>query len=261
MEMAIRKKMVVANWKMNKEYIEGLILANTVIAGLEKFRDPVEIVLCPPFIHIQTVYNMLKDYPWLHVGAQNCHELKSGAFTGEVTAAMLKSVGAEYIIVGHSERRSIYHEDSDLLAQKTKSILASGLQPIFCCGENIEVRNAGKQNEYIAKQLNESLFLLTEEEIKNVIIAYEPIWAIGTGIVANPDQAQSMHKFIRNFIGEKYSVETANNLTILYGGSCNAQNSMDLFAQPDIDGALVGSASLNAAEFLNIVKNRALTGH
>jgi triosephosphate isomerase len=254
--MTKRRKMVVANWKMNKEYIEGLVLANTIIAGLEKFSAAVDIVLCPPFIHIQTVYNMLKEYPWLHVGAQNCHQLKTGAFTGEVSASMLKSVGAEYIIVGHSERRDYFNEQPELLLQKTKTIIEAGLFPIYCFGEKLEIRETGKHEAFVIEQL-QNLFTLPEVDFKKVVLAYEPVWAIGTGVVATTEQAQSMHALLRNHIAQKYSLETALETIILYGGSCNAINSADLFAQPDIDGALVGSASLNPNDFLEIVKNRA----
>jgi triosephosphate isomerase (TIM) len=245
---------------MNKVYIEGLILANTVIAGLEKFRGPVDIVLCPPFIHIQTVFNMLKDYLHLHVGAQNCHQLTSGAFTGDVSAAMLKSVGATYVILGHSERRNHYNESPELIGEKVKSVLDNDLHPIFCCGEPLEIREKNIQKQYVFEQIEKSLFSLSGEEISKIIIAYEPIWAIGTGKVASPEQAQEMHADIRNLIENKYGKSISDIVRIVYGGSCNAENSLSLFRQKDIDGALVGSASLNPSDFLQIVNNRSI-GH
>jgi triosephosphate isomerase len=259
--MSVKNKLIVANWKMHKSYIEGLLLANAVFAGLEKFTGPVDVVLCPPFIHLQTVSSMLKDYLRLHSGAQNCHHIEEGAFTGEVSAKMLKSVGAEYVIIGHSERRIYQNESSEMIEGKVKLALSAGLKPIFCCGEPIEFREKNQHLEYVQRQLEQSLFDFNAEELQNVIIAYEPIWAIGTGKVASPDQAQEMHAYIRKLIDEKYGSELSSNLTILYGGSCNANNSNDLFKQKDIDGALVGSASLNATEFLQIVKNAELSSH
>ncbi len=252
-----RKLMVVGNWKMNKVYVEGLILANTVMAGLEKFRRPIQIVLCPPFIHLQTVASMYKEHPQLAVGAQNCYQAPQGAYTGEVSAAMLRSVGVEYVIIGHSERREQFNEKHPILAEKLKSAIAAGLQPIFCCGEWLAVREAEDQEAFVQQQLEESLFGLSEEEFSKVIIAYEPVWAIGTGLSASPEQAQAMHRFIRNLIAEKYGDNSAQNTTILYGGSCNAENAAALFAQADIDGALVGGASLKAEDFLQIVEQRA----
>jgi triosephosphate isomerase len=251
-----RNKIVIGNWKMNKVYIEGLLLANAIISELEKQHDYVDVVLCPPYIHIQTVYNMLKEYTRLHVGAQNCHESESGAFTGEVSAAMLSSVGAEYVITGHSERRSVFQENYLLIAKKVKAILSNNLIPVFCCGENLGTREKNQHEHFVKEQLEESLFELSAEQIQRVIIAYEPIWAIGTGVVASPEQAESMHLFIRNTIAEKYGNTLSNKMTIIYGGSCNASNAASLFSQPNIDGALVGGASLNPADFLQIIKIR-----
>jgi triosephosphate isomerase len=259
--MSVKNKLIVANWKMHKSYIEGLLLANAVVAGLEKFTGPVDVVLCPPFIHLQTVSSMLKDYLRLHSGAQNCHHIEEGAFTGEVSAKMLKSVGAEYVIIGHSERRIYQNETSEMIEGKVKLVLSAGLKPIFCCGEPLEIRDKNQHLEFVESQLEQSLFKLNPEEFQNIIIAYEPIWAIGTGKVASPEQAQEMHAHIRKLISLKYGDDLAKNLVILYGGSCNAQNSIDLFGQNDIDGALVGSASLIAADFLQIVKNAALSTH
>lgn len=252
-----RKLMVVGNWKMNKVYVEGLILANTVMAGLEKFREPVQILVCPPFIHLQTVATMYKEHPRLSVGAQNCHQNREGAYTGELSAAMIKSVGVEYVIIGHSERRDHFNEKNSSIGEKVKSAIHAGLQPIFCCGEHLSVREADDQEHYVRTQIEESLFDLSEEDFQKVIIAYEPVWAIGTGETATPEQAQAMHRFIRNLIAEKYSTDTAQTTTILYGGSCKPDNAAALFAQSDIDGALVGGASLKAEDFLQIVHCRA----
>jgi len=253
--MSVKNKVVVANWKMHKAYVEGLILANTVIAGLEKFTGPVEVVLCPSYIHLQTVQSMLKDYLRLHAGAQNCHHFEEGAFTGEVSAKMIKSLGSEYVILGHSERRQYLNETAEMIESKIKSALNAGLKPIFCCGESIEIREKNQHLEFVEQQLEQSLFSFTADEIKQVLIAYEPIWAIGTGNVASPIQAQEMHAHIRMLVSKQFGSDIADNIIILYGGSCNAQNSNELFKQQDIDGALVGSASLNATEFLQIVKN------
>ena len=251
-----RKLIVAGNWKMNKVYVEGLVLANTVMAGLEKFRDPVEIIICPPYIHLQTISTMYKELLHLHVGAQNCHHLEKGAYTGELSAAMIKSVGVSYVIIGHSERREHYHETAELIAAKVKIALQAGLLPIFCCGEPLSVREAEGQEDYVRTQIEASLLQLSEDEIQKVVIAYEPIWAIGTGQTASPVQAQAMHRFIRNLLAEKYGNDLAQTISILYGGSCKPENAEALFAQPDIDGALVGGASLQAEDFLKIIQAR-----
>jgi len=253
--MPVKNKLIVANWKMHKSYVEGLILANSIVTGLDKFTGPVDIVLCPPFIHLQTVSSMLKEYLRMHSGAQNCHHIEEGAFTGEVGAKMIKSVGAEFVITGHSERRIYQNETSEMIEGKIKLALSAGLKPIFCCGEPIEIREKNLHLEFVERQLEESLFEFSAEELQSIIIAYEPIWAIGTGKIASPDQAQEMHEYIRKLIEQKYDAELSTNIIILYGGSCNESNSIELFKQKDIDGALVGSASLNATDFLQIVKN------
>lgn len=253
--MSQKNKLIVANWKMHKSYVEGLILANSVISNLEKFSGPVDVVLCPPFIHLQTVSSMLKEYLRLHSGAQNCYQFEEGAFTGEVSAKMIKSVGSEYVILGHSERRAYLNESDEIIEAKIKSALEADLKPIFCCGESIDIREKNQHLEYVEKQLEQSLFGFDKEKFKNIVIAYEPIWAIGTGNVASPEQAQEMHAHIRHLISQKFDSTLANDTTIIYGGSCNAKNSVELFNQKDINGALVGSASLNAVEFLQIIKN------
>lgn len=251
-----RKLMVAGNWKMNKNFLEGLLLANTLVSDLEQYRGELEIVLATPFIHLHTVANIIKGKHRFHLAAQNCHQAASGAYTGEISVVMLQSVGTEYVILGHSERRQYFQETDELLAQKVQAVLSGNLLPIFCCGEPLEVRQANTQEAFVRQQLQNGLFHLSEEQFRQVTIAYEPIWAIGTGQNATPQQAQDMHAAIRSWVAERYSPETANACTILYGGSCNAKNAAELFANPDVDGALVGGASLKASDFIEIVKAR-----
>jgi triosephosphate isomerase len=251
-----RQKMVVGNWKMNKVYVEGLVLANTVMAQLQQFREDVKVVVCPPSIHIQTIASIYRDYPQLSVGAQNCSHHASGAYTGELSAAMLASVGAEYVILGHSERRTHFNETHQELAEKVEQALQNKLSPIFCCGEPFDKREANQQEAFVQQQIEESLFHLAPKRFEQLIIAYEPIWAIGTGMTATPEQAQEMHAFIRQLIASKYGDDIAENTTILYGGSCKPSNAAELFAQKDVDGALVGGASLHAEDFVQIVLQR-----
>jgi triosephosphate isomerase (TIM) len=197
---------------------------------------------------------LAKGYPKVSLGAQNAHQAESGAYTGEISAKMIKSVGAEYVILGHSERRQYFGEDNALLAKKTDTVLSNGLKPIFCIGETLDEREADKHFEVIKKQLEEGVFHLDEEQFGNLVIAYEPVWAIGTGKTATSAQAQEIHAFIRIEIAAKYNQTLANDTTILYGGSCNPKNAPELFAQPDIDGGLIGGASLKSRDFLDIVK-------
>lgn len=248
--------MVAGNWKMNKNFLEGLILANGIVSEMAAVRGEVEIVLATPFIHLHTIANIVKGHSRFHVAAQNCHQAASGAYTGEISVEMLQSVGAEYVILGHSERRQYFQESDALLAQKVNAVLAGKLLPIFCCGEPLDIRQASTQNDYVRQQLEKGLFHLSESDFQRVTIAYEPIWAIGTGQTATPEQAQEMHAAIRAWIAERYSPETAQSCTLLYGGSCNAKNAADLFAMPDVDGALVGGASLQAADFIQIIRAR-----
>jgi triosephosphate isomerase len=246
----MRKKIAAANWKMNltlpeaENLIEGILTTAPSVNG--------EMLICPPFPYLMRVKALLNGRPPFHVGAQNCAAEKSGAYTGEVSADMLRSVGAEYVIIGHSERREYYGETGEILEKKIRLAIASGLTPLFCCGEGLEIREKGKQTDFVARQLKESLFGLSAEEIKKIVIAYEPIWAIGTGRTASPDQAQQMHAFIRANIGHQYGNSLAEEQTILYGGSCKPDNAHDLFACPDVDGALIGGASLKADSFLAI---------
>lgn len=246
----MRKKIVAGNWKMNKTLQEGVELAKTVNRQVED--NGVMVVLCTPFIHLSEVNNVItKDS--LFLGAQNCASETSGAYTGEVSVDMIKSTGAEYVIIGHSERRSYYHEDDALLNKKTRLALAAGLTPIFCCGEVLAERQANNHMKVVKTQIENGLFDLSPEDFGKVVVAYEPVWAIGTGVNATSDQAQEMHKAIREQIAEKYGTQVANNTSILYGGSCKPSNAKELFANPDVDGGLIGGASLNASDFMGIV--------
>jgi triosephosphate isomerase len=251
--MPQRNFLIVGNWKMNKLYVEGIVLANNIISKFEKVHLNSKIVICPPFIHLQTISNMIKEMPNFFAGAQNCHEMESGAITGEVSASMLKSVGVEYVIIGHSERRSIFGENDSILSKKINAVLSAELKPIFCCGENLEQRNSDEYLEFVENQIKDSLFHLSSEEIQRVVIAYEPVWAIGTGKTASPEQAQEMHQHIRKFIENQYDSEVSDSISILYGGSVNSTNAESLFLQNDVDGALIGSASLNADDFIQII--------
>ncbi|MGC9151246.1 MAG: triose-phosphate isomerase [Microbacter sp.] len=248
----MRKNIVAGNWKMNKTLQEGVALATEIVKELKNKPLSCEVILGTPFIHLASVSSVV-DQSGIHVAAQNCADKAFGAFTGEVSAAMVKSTGADYVILGHSERREYYHETSDILNRKVALALENGLTPIYCCGEALEVRNANKQNDFVQKQLEETIFNLSPEAFKKIVIAYEPIWAIGTGVTASTAQAQEMLAFIRGLIAQKYGKEMADNTSILYGGSCNAANAPELFAQPDIDGGLIGGASLKAADFIAIV--------
>lgn len=246
----MRRKIVAGNWKMNKTLQEGIELAKTVNRQVED--NGVVIVLCTPFIHLSEVSNVItKDS--LFLGAQNCAAEASGAFTGEVSVDMIKSTGAEYVIIGHSERRSYYHEDDAMLNKKVKLALGAGLTPIFCCGEVLAERQANNHMKVVKTQIENGLFDLSPDDFGQVVIAYEPVWAIGTGVNATSDQAQEMHKAIRELIAEKYGNQVADHTSILYGGSCKPSNARELFANPDVDGGLIGGASLNAADFMGIV--------
>jgi len=250
----MRKKIVAGNWKMNLGLSEGMSLADSINKYLiNKPHDEATVVLCPPFIHLASIKEILKNGN-ISVGAQNCASEVSGAFTGEISAAMIKSTGAEYVIIGHSERRTIYNEDDDLLNKKVTLALSSDLKVIFCCGEIIEEREANKHFEVVSRQVEKGLFSLSIEQMSNVVIAYEPVWAIGTGLTATPEQAQEMHAFIRKLIIEKFGYATGNNLSILYGGSCKPSNAGEIFSKPDVDGGLIGGASLKTEDFIGIIE-------
>lgn len=249
----MRKKMVAGNWKMNKNLQEGMELAtelkNTII------NPTCDVVIGTPFIHLASVAALLKDSP-IQVAAENCADKEKGAYTGEVSAEMVASTGATYCILGHSERRAYYHETYEILKEKVLLALANNLAPIFCIGEVKEERESGIQNDVVKAQLEGSVFNLSKEDFGKIVLAYEPVWAIGTGLTATPQQAQEMHAYIRSLIAAKYGEEVADNTTILYGGSCNAKNAAELFANPDVDGGLIGGASLKAEDFAAIIAAR-----
>ncbi len=249
----MRKKIVAGNWKCNTTVKEGVELAKSVNElVLTKGAKDVIVVLGTPFTHLTSVVDAV-DARRINVSSQNCAAEPKGAFTGEVSVSMIKSTGATYVIIGHSERREYYHETSVTLNKKLALTLEQGLTPIYCCGEALAIREAGTENAFVKNQLDETIFLLPKEQLLKVVIAYEPIWAIGTGKTASTQQAQDMLAFIRGLIAAKYSKEVAEEISILYGGSCSASNANDLFSQPDIDGGLIGGASLKAADFLSII--------
>ena len=248
----MRKKIVAGNWKMNKNLQEGVALATELNEVLSTDKPNCGVVICTPFIHLASVADVInKDI--IGLGAENCADKASGAYTGEVSAEMVKSTGADYVILGHSERRAYYGETAEILKEKVNLALANNLEVIFCIGEVLEEREAGKQNEVVRTQLEGSLFELTAEQFSHVVLAYEPVWAIGTGKTATAEQAEEMHAFIRQTIADKFGAEAADNTTILYGGSCKPSNAKELFAKPDVDGGLIGGASLKAADFKGII--------
>jgi len=249
----MRKKIVAGNWKMNMELNDGISLARTINNFfLDHHLKDKEVILCTPFIHLSDVSRLLSA-KGLTAGAQNCSDHKSGAFTGETSAAMIRSTGAGSVIIGHSERRTFYGEVDTLLAAKTLEALRNGLQVIFCCGEVLAEREQQIHFKVVKRQLEKGIFNLPVEEFRKCVIAYEPVWAIGTGVTATPAQAQEMHRYIRDIVTEQYGKDVADDTTILYGGSCKASNAAELFANPDVDGGLIGGASLASEEFCNIV--------
>lgn len=248
----MRKNIVAGNWKMNKTLQEGLALATELNEALAGATLNCDVVIGTPFIHLASVAAAV-DTNVIGVAAQNCANKESGAYTGEISAAMVKSTGAEYVIIGHSERREYYGETSAILNDKVALALANGLTPIYCCGEALDIRNANQQNAYVKNQLEETVFNLSAVDFAKIVIAYEPIWAIGTGVTASTEQAQEMLAYIRTIIAEKFGKDIAQGTSILYGGSCNAKNASELFAQPDIDGGLIGGASLKVADFKAII--------
>lgn len=248
----MRKKIVAGNWKMNKNLQEGIALATELNQIFAAEKPACDVIIGTPFIHLAKVSEVI-DHKVIALSAQNCADKVSGAFTGEVSAEMVKSTGAEYVILGHSERREYYHETYEILKEKVLLALANGLKVIFCIGESEAERDKGIQNQVVKAELEGSVFNLSKEEFKNVVIAYEPIWAIGTGKTATSEQAEEIHSYIRSVIAEKYGEEIAMNTSILYGGSCKPSNAAELFSKPDIDGGLIGGASLKAADFKGIV--------
>ena len=247
----MRKNIVAGNWKMNNTLQEGLNLSKELQQVLDGKEINCEVVICTPFIHLTSIAGKITT---VGLGAQNCADKVSGAFTGEVSAAMIASTGAKYVIIGHSERRAYYGETNAILKEKVILAIENNLTPIFCIGEVLAEREAGKQNEVVETQIRESLFHFSADDFSKIVLAYEPVWAIGTGVTATSDQAQEMHAFIRNILSGKYGSEVANDISILYGGSCNASNAKELFANPDVDGGLIGGASLSVDKFLPIVE-------
>lgn len=250
----MRKKMIAGNWKMNMDLTESQNLISRLTSGLIGKKLNCEVIICPPFTSLSEAYTLIKNTP-IKLGAQNMYFEQSGAFTGEISAKMLKSVGCEFVIIGHSERRTIFRETDGFINEKLKAALAAGLNPIFCIGETLEEREAGKEKEVLKKQLSEGLDEISVDQMKKIIIAYEPVWAIGTGKTATPSQAEEMHDYIRNYIKDDFTDEIAANLIIQYGGSVKPENARELLSQKDIDGALVGGACLKADLFIGIIES------
>ena len=248
----MRKKIVAGNWKMNLNLQEGIALAKEINEAMTAEKPNCDVVICTPFIHLASVAQVL-NADLVGLGAENCADKEKGAFTGEVSAEMVKSTGAQYVILGHSERREYYGETAEILKEKVQLALKHGLKVIFCCGETLEERESNRQNAVVKAELDGSVFNLTAEEWKNIVLAYEPIWAIGTGKTATSDQAEEMLCYIRSTVAEKYGKEVAEETSILYGGSCKASNAPELFSKPNIDGGLIGGASLKAADFKGII--------
>lgn len=251
----MRQKIVAGNWKMNKTLEEANILASEIMGMVnDEVRGDAKVIFCVPFPYLLPVKNILGNNPRIAIGAQNCSEHDAGAYTGEVSAPMLKSMNIPYVILGHSERRQYYGETNQLLTKKVDAVLKHGLIPIFCCGEPLQVREANGHEALVKQQVEESLFHLDASSFEKIIIAYEPVWAIGTGKTASAQQAQDMHKVIRDHVASKYGKSVAEKTIILYGGSVNAANAKELFACPDVDGGLVGGASLKSREFTDVIK-------
>ena len=253
----IRKKIIAGNWKMNADKNEAVALVNGILANYNDYNlsEYKIVVVAAPFPYIHYCASMFTKFPFMFAAAQNCSEHEKGAYTGEVSAKIIASLDVKYIIIGHSERRQFFNETNTVLLQKIQQAQKQNLISIFCCGEQLEDRNQNKQFEVVKKQLEESLFHLDQQLINEVIIAYEPVWAIGTGVTASNSQAQEMHAFIRQLLREKYSKGIAEEISILYGGSVNAQNAHELFEENDIDGALVGGASLKESNFTSIIQS------
>ncbi len=249
----MRQLIVAGNWKMNKNLTEGIALTKAIAKGDRP--DNVLVILGVPAIHLSAACETVQTAENMEIAAQNCHQATSGAYTGEISADMIQSTGAQYVIIGHSERRAYFGEDDTLIAQKVKLAIETGLKPIYCCGEKLPTREAGNHVALVASQIEDGLFHLGAEEFKKVVIAYEPVWAIGTGVTASPEQAQEMHKNIRSMVEGKYGSDIADSTTILYGGSVKPKNAQELFTQPDVDGGLVGGASLEADDFLAIINS------
>ena len=250
----MRKQIAAANWKMNLTYQQGEKLLDEILEANVPLEDHQKVIFAVPFPYLIMAMSEVADEEGYYIAAQNCSDKKSGAYTGEVSAEMLQSVGVKYCIVGHSERREYFLENNKILAEKVNICLQHAITPIFCCGESLRVREENNQNQFVQRQLEESLFHLTEEQIKTIVIAYEPIWAIGTGKTATTEQAQEMQKHLRYVLEGKYGANVADEIPVLYGGSVKANNAAELFSCPDVDGGLVGGASLVAKDFIEIIK-------
>lgn len=250
----MRRNIVAGNWKMNLSFELADDLVNDIAEKLDSVELNADVVICPPFPYLELTSDLAQESNFF-AGAQNVASFDNGAYTGEVSSEMLASMNVDYCIVGHSERRKYFNETNQEIATKITKLLKDDIKPIFCLGEVLEERESGKHFEVVQKQLEESLFNLTSQEILNVVIAYEPVWAIGTGKTATSLQAQEMHAFIRSLLDKKYGNEVAEEISILYGGSCNAKNAKELFANKDVDGGLIGGASLKAEDFLAIIKS------
>jgi triosephosphate isomerase len=250
----MRQQIAAANWKMNLTYKQAKVLLDEILNQQIVLEPHKNVIFAIPFPYLRMARKKVKERQNYFVSAQNCHHLKSGAYTGEVSAEMIHSLGVGFVIIGHSERRAYFHEDDAMLAEKVNIALDHHIMPIFCCGEALPVREAGTQNAFVAEQLKNSLFHLSPEQMQKIIIAYEPIWAIGTGKTASSQQAQEMHSWLRSVIAKQYGQALADNISILYGGSVKGSNAAEIFSQPDVDGGLVGGASLNVEEFSAIIR-------
>ncbi len=250
----MRKQIAAANWKMNCTYQEGEKLLNDILNEKISLQEDQKVLFAVPFPFLIMANSEVADEHNYFVAAQNCSHKVSGAYTGEVSVSMLQSIGIKYCLIGHSERREYFSETNQQLAEKTARCLESGITPVFCCGEPLAVREEGTQNDYVSNQLTESLFQLSADQLRQVVIAYEPIWAIGTGKTASADQAQEMHAHIRQTLAGKYGADLAEEISILYGGSVKGNNAAELFSKKDVDGGLVGGASLSATEFAQIIR-------
>jgi triosephosphate isomerase (TIM) len=251
----MRKQIAAANWKMNLTYAQGENLIDDILSADIELKADHQVIFSVPFPYLIMANDKVATKDEYFVSAQNCSDKKSGAYTGEVSAEMLKSIEVDYCIIGHSERREYFKESNQVLAEKINRCLENEITPVFCCGEPLSIREAGTQNEYVALQLKESLYHLSADQLKSIVIAYEPIWAIGTGKTATTAQAQEMHAYLRSVLANQYSSTVASEISILYGGSVKANNAKELFGCPDVDGGLVGGASIIAADFITIIRS------
>jgi triosephosphate isomerase (TIM) len=250
----MRKQIAAANWKMNLTYQQGEQLLNDILSAKINLAPHQQTIFAVPFPYLIMAKSRVAEDRNYEIGAQNCNDKKNGAYTGEVSGEMLHSIGIRYCIIGHSERREYFFETNKILAEKVNICLQNGITPIFCCGESLRIREENNHNQYVQQQLEESIFHLSDEQVRTLIVAYEPIWAIGTGKTATTEQAQEMHKHLRSILATRYGRETADKVPILYGGSVKSNNAAELFSCPDVDGGLVGGASLIAKDFVDIIK-------